>query len=70
MFEDPQGTGLIARPNAQIGQSAGRISAIARDRVTVTEQIPTANGRTPPNRVRLWMPAAAADASDRVIPAR
>lgn len=38
MFEDAQGTGFLAKPNTQIGQAGGRVSAIGRACVTVTER--------------------------------
>lgn len=57
MFEDPHGTGLVAHRATQIGQRGGRITEIDRDCITVTEQLPGADGRREPSKTRVCIAA-------------
>ena len=49
MVQDPQGIGYVVHRNARIGKQGGRVSAILRDAITVTEFWTGPDGKTTPN---------------------
>ncbi len=53
MIEDPSKTGHIVRRNSKVGKQGGKVTAILRDCVVVTEYFRTPDGKVNPNRVNL-----------------
>ncbi len=58
MLEDRTGTGHIVRRNTNIGRQGGKVSAVLRDCIQVTNYVLGPDGKRQPNRVDLCTAAA------------
>ena len=54
MVEDPAGRGHVVRRNTRVGRQGGKVTAILRDSVTVTEYVPS-GGKLVPSAVSLQL---------------
>jgi type IV pilus assembly protein PilP len=64
MVEDPEGRGFIVRRNSRIGRQGGKVSAIRRDEVTITEFWTGPDGKVVPNAVTMKLRADEERAKD------
>ena len=53
MLEAPDKVGHIVRRNSRVGKQGGKVTAISRDCIVVTEYFQTPDGRVNPNKVNL-----------------
>ena len=53
MLEAPDHVGHIVRRNTRVGKQGGKVTAISRDCIVVTEYFQTPDGRVNPNKVNL-----------------
>lgn len=53
MVEDPQGRGFNVRRNSRVGNKEGRVTAIRRDEITITEFWTGPDGKKNPSHVSL-----------------
>jgi type IV pilus assembly protein PilP len=53
MVEDPAKVGHLVHRNSRVGKQGGKVTAIQRDCVVVTEYFQTPDGKVSPNRVNL-----------------
>lgn len=53
MLQDPQGRGFNVRRNSRVGNKDGRVTAIRRDEITVTEYWTGPDGKKNPNHVSI-----------------
>jgi type IV pilus assembly protein PilP len=64
MVQDPKGTGYVVRRNARIGKQGGKVSAILRNAITVTEFWTSPDGKTTPNVINVGLKKDAASNGD------
>lgn len=55
MLEDPEGRGHLVRRGSYVGKRQGRVSAIQRDRIVVTELIRNRQGQVIPTQTELFL---------------
>jgi type IV pilus assembly protein PilP len=64
MVEDPNGRGFVVRRNARLGRRGGKVSAIRRDELTVTEFWAGPDGKVVPNATVIKLQADARRAGE------